>query len=660
MTASPVRSARRRSDQSKAILICLGLMAFQTAAQESPDLAPLVMPDVSQLKSGIRENIEQAFHAVKQRTGDPELDPIARAEAFGGLGMVLHAHNFRHEALVAYGNAHKLAPANQQWIYYMGFTYMELGKLDQAATYFAKALNSDAQDFLALVRLGQVLLDLDRPEEAKSALEKAIAIDRESTLALFALGQAEAALGDYQAAVDLLERALATQPEATTIHYPLGLAYRGLGDLDKAREFLGKRGEKSISFPDPYLGKLSGIVTTSTLQVVLSMARDPDSISDRDFEGYILSNLATKKGVVKYLQDALAYRQSQDDSSSTERARLCFAIATLQEAQGDPKGAVESYHLALEQHPSWIIALKKLGHLYAQAGRFDQEIAMYSLALEADDQRVDLLTDRANALLDLNRREAAIADLRRIIAIQPGHTLAAIKLATLLTERPGEAQAIYEGLLETPLTEEQQAFCHLELGKLLQSQGAFARAGAEFNATLKLRPQSAEALLNMAASLAFTDRYTDAVATYDRLIQIEPSHEVARLGQAAALILSGQYQQTAQALENAVQNIPASVALVHMQARFLAACPDQSLRDGSKAVQLAQRAVSASKNPITLETLAMALAQSGQFEPAIETQLQLIQQAQDSQRKGKLQANLELYQQGQSCCAESAAQVLLP
>ena len=52
-----------------------------------------------------------------------------------------------------------------------------------------------------------------------------------------------------------------------------------------------------------------------------------------------------------------------------------------------------------------------------------------------------------------------------------------------------------------------------------------------------------------------------------------------------------------------------------------ATCPDTSLRDGAKAVELAQQAdqLSNGENPVFTRTLAAAYAENGRFNDAIET-----------------------------------------
>ena len=75
--------------------------------------------------------------------------------------------------------------------------------------------------------------------------------------------------------------------------------------------------------------------------------------------------------------------------------------------------------------------------------------------------------------------------------------------------------------------------------------------------------------------------------------------------------------------ERALQISPENLAALSNLAWLLATSPDPLLRDGSEAVQLAERAESGSsrgdKHPAVLRILAAAYAEAGQFGDAKET-----------------------------------------
>ena len=95
---------------------------------------------------------------------------------------------------------------------------------------------------------------------------------------------------------------------------------------------------------------------------------------------------------------------------------------------------------------------------------------------------------------------------------------------------------------------------------------------------------------------------------------------------------AGQYQEAYEELLRARTALPDDVFLTHAMARFLAACPDDTLRDGQQALELALSAFKIRNNPLEAETVAMAYAQLGNFEEAILWQSEIVQGAEQSRR----------------------------
>ena len=64
-----------------------------------------------------------------------------------------------------------------------------------------------------------------------------------------------------------------------------------------------------------------------------------------------------------------------------------------------------------------------------------------------------------------------------------------------------------------------------------------------------------------------------------------------------------------------------TLAIANSLARLLATCPQEGLRDGTEAVELAERAceLTGQRVPEILDTLAAAYAETGQFDRAVET-----------------------------------------
>ena len=105
-----------------------------------------------------------------------------------------------------------------------------------------------------------------------------------------------------------------------------------------------------------------------------------------------------------------------------------------------------------------------------------------------------------------------------------------------------------------------------------------------------------------------------------------------------------QYQKALQINSNYVQTL-------NGLAWLLATCPQASLRDGNKAVELAQRAnhLTGDGNPVLLGTLAAAYAEAGRFPEAVEAAQQALLFAESRGNTSLAQAlrsQLKLYQAG--------------
>jgi tetratricopeptide (TPR) repeat protein len=86
------------------------------------------------------------------------------------------------------------------------------------------------------------------------------------------------------------------------------------------------------------------------------------------------------------------------------------------------------------------------------------------------------------------------------------------------------------------------------------------------------------------------------------------------------------FQRARDGYEEAVRDEPENAGSLNNLAWFLATCPDATVRDGKRAALLARRACELSdrQNSSFLDTLAAALAESGDFQAAIETQREAI------------------------------------
>jgi len=143
----------------------------------------------------------------------------------------------------------------------------------------------------------------------------------------------------------------------------------------------------------------------------------------------------------------------------------------------------------------------------------------------------------------------------------------------------------------------------------------------------------------------------EAVVHFRKALELQSNHADAHYNLANALLQKGQTDEAMaefqKALQIAADNIPARNNL----AWLLATCPEATVRNGNKAIELAQKAdwLSHSRDPEVIGTLAAAYAEAGRFAEAIATVRQAIQVATaqtNAALAGGFQAHLKLYQAG--------------
>jgi tetratricopeptide (TPR) repeat protein len=169
------------------------------------------------------------------------------------------------------------------------------------------------------------------------------------------------------------------------------------------------------------------------------------------------------------------------------------------------------------------------------------------------------------------------------------------------------------------------AFVEMNLGDVLARKGQPDDAMAHFEQAIKLQPDYAEAYYNRGNVLYSKGRIDEAIADFEKALQIQPTDSDAHTGLGNALLRKGALKEAIAHYNQAMALAPEDPHSRSNLAWLLATSSDASIRDGAKAVELAQQAVSVSggREPLFFRTLAAAYAETGRFSDAIA----VIQQA---------------------------------
>jgi tetratricopeptide (TPR) repeat protein len=211
-----------------------------------------------------------------------------------------------------------------------------------------------------------------------------------------------------------------------------------------------------------------------------------------------------------------------------------------------------------------------------------------------------------------------------------------------------EAIAHYQRALEI---HPDYAEAHNSLGNALLRKGQVDEALVHLQKALEIHPDRAEDHNNLANVLWQKGQVQEAITHYQKALEIRPSYALAHYNLGQMLQQGGQVREAITHFQKALEIQPDLAPACNSLAWVLATSPDASVRDGARAVELAEAAQRSSRgnNPTFTATLAAAYAEARRFPEAIETAKQALQLATAQNRPtlaNRLQAQIALYQTG--------------
>jgi len=202
--------------------------------------------------------------------------------------------------------------------------------------------------------------------------------------------------------------------------------------------------------------------------------------------------------------------------------------------------------------------------------------------------------------------------------------------------------------------DESAAKAHYSLGIVLEEQGRHLDALRHLDDAVKYQPNYVEAHLALADALRRGPgaRVRASLAHYDEAIRIDPRSTAARLGRALALAALGRWREARDWLIESTTMYADRQEFAVALARLLAASPDDRVRDGRRALAIADKWLEQQKSTNVGEALAMALAEVGDYDGAAGIQRGLIAAAEKAGLTTSVQRmneNLRLYERHRPC-----------
>ncbi len=317
-----------------------------------------------------------------------------------------------------------------------------------------------------------------------------------------------------------------------------------------------------------------------------------------------------------YTEDAIRY-YTRVLKIQPRRVETHFDLGTALAASGRTDEAEARYREMLTLAPDHVGAMNNLASLLAGRGASGEAIDLFRKALAADPVNMFALENLATALMAAGDLKEATALYREALRLQPDNRSVLNNLAVAVARggNDDEAIALYERLL---VLEPGSIPAHINLGIAQMRRLRTDDSLGHLKEAVRLDPDYAEARYHYGVALLRAGRREDAASELTEAARLSPEHSMARYNLSIALALLGRTDEAVEQMGEAL-GAPTKTTVAALRLTWaLASGSDAALRDGARAVAIAERACAQARdNPDCLDAMAAAYAEAGRFGEAV-------------------------------------------
>lgn len=412
------------------------------------------------------------------------------------------------------------------------------------------------------------------------------------------------------------------------------------------------------------LGYVSGGSAQASQEFLTPGAPDPKDMLDvfgQVKRGRAFLSVDQPEAAIPLLAEAAA--------GSPMSMSIHYLLGSAYQEVGRHEEAVASLQAALRLDPEFPSALSLTAKSLLALNRHDEAIKHYQAALLLDPSNPWIHGSLAQVLRQSGKTDEALAHLHQAIEIEPTYAEALNELGVIAEQRGQQSEALtyyrravgaspnhVEGLFNLAMVQIRRGAAgdgasHLRravtlkpalTGDVMKRAGAFAKNGNTeasrvcWEAVADSDDVGVPARFNLALMAARGGDRDASVAAYERVLELDPAHEKSVTALLNLYLSAKQTREAIAMLRTAIAVAPRRVALLRPLASLLATAPQDDLRDGTLAVELAERAAELTqrKDPVVLASLGAALAETGQFERAVAVATEAAAVARASQAEG--------------------------
>jgi tetratricopeptide (TPR) repeat protein len=383
-----------------------------------------------------------------------------------------------------------------------------------------------------------------------------------------------------QFALNDLQRAVQLDDNLSEAHLLIGKLQLQV-DANAARRAFNKVVESSAAPPETKaeafalrsaVQRDSELQTKDLTQAVELQPEKPDYLRLR------AQHLAGQEKYDEALSDIDRALEMENDHAASHELR---GMILLQMERYDD--ALASFDRASELAPEAALPYQHRGELYLKKGDTEKALEQLNKAIEKQPENVAGLLIRAGLHYEMKEPDKALADIDEAIRVQPA--------------------------LVHP---------HLMRAEILAATDRVAEAIAGLERLAQMAPNQVRILSQLGTLYMIDAQPRKAIDVFTRVLEQDSDNARALRFRADAYLNLGQHAEAIADFERTFQEMEPDEGLLNNFAWVLATSPDDNLRNGKRALELATKAAEMSdyQTPHVLSTLAAAYAETGDFETA--------------------------------------------
>jgi len=285
-----------------------------------------------------------------------------------------------------------------------------------------------------------------------------------------------------------------------------------------------------------------------------------------------------------------------------------------------------------------------------QIKNWQNSITLFEHALNVTADNSVAHINLGEALAGQGKTEDAVRHYNEALRIKPNLSAPHLNLGVALKES-GNLNEAMDHFSKVLGLKSDCAEAHYELGDTLSRKGDFASAMEHYLEAVRIKPDYAKVYNNLGVMLARQNKDKEAIVHFYKAVQIDSAYAGAYYNLGKIFTNQGKIEDAIFNYKKTLHFSPENTQALYNLSWILASHKEKEFRNGEEAVRLAEQLcrLTQYKQPLALDALAAAYAETGRFDEAVLIAKKALKLALDNgpeELAAGLKKRLELYQKG--------------